>query len=144
MPWYGTKACKKKKLVSFSWLRNLKTKKYPFWRLDTIFSNLKQKNLQIVENGGWHFTNLMTAEDIYIKLSNFGHHNEFDVSGVTVHDIQKCTDERIVNYDHRADKTENEKYGASYKLEVVRDNLLPKYLISNKQKYKDWFDNLDD
>ena len=26
----------------------------------------------------------MTAEDIYIKLSNFGHHNEFDISGVTV------------------------------------------------------------
>ena len=71
MPWYGTKACKKKKLVSFSWLRNLKTKKYPFWRLDTIFSNLKQTNLQIVDNGGWHFTNLMTAKTIFTKLSNF-------------------------------------------------------------------------
>ena len=144
MPWYGTKACKKKKLVSFSWLRNLKTKKYPFWRLDTIFSNLKQKNLQIVEDGGWHFTNLMTAEDIYTKLSNFGHHNEFDDSGVTVKDIQKCIDDRIVNYDHRADKTENEKYGANYKLEIIKDNVLPEYLILNKEKYKNWFDNLDD
>tara|TARA_Y100000591_G_scaffold8639_1_gene6881 strand:+ start:514 stop:1404 length:891 start_codon:yes stop_codon:yes gene_type:complete len=144
MPWYGTKACKKKKLVSFSWLRNLKTKKYPFWRLDTIFSNLKQKNLQIVEDGGWHFTNLMSAEDIYTKLSNFGHHNEFDDSGVTVKDIQKCIDDRIVNYDHRADKTENEKYGANYKLEIIKDNVLPEYLILNKEKYKNWFDNLDD
>jgi beta-1,4-mannosyl-glycoprotein beta-1,4-N-acetylglucosaminyltransferase len=144
MPWYGTKACKKKKLVSFSWLRNLKTKKYPFWRLDTIFSNLKQRNLQIVENGGWHFTNLMTAEDIYTKLSNFGHHNEFDDSGVTIKDIQKCIDDRIVNYDHQADKTENEKYGANYKLKVIKDDLLPKYLIMNKEKYKDWFDNLND
>ncbi len=144
MPWYGTKACKKKKLSSFSWLRNLKTKKYPFWRLDTIFSNLKQRNLQIVESGGWHFTNLMTAENIYTKLSNFGHHNEFDVSGVTVKDIQNCIDNRIVNYDHQADKTENKKYGANYKLEIVKDNLLPEYLILNKEKYKDWFDNLDD
>jgi beta-1,4-mannosyl-glycoprotein beta-1,4-N-acetylglucosaminyltransferase len=144
MPWYGTKACKKKKLVSFSWLRNLKTKKYPFWRLDTIFSNLKQRNLQIVENGGWHFTNLMTAEDIYTKLSNFGHHNEFDDSGVTVEDIQKCIDDRIVNYDHQADKTNYEKYGANYKLKVIKDDLLPKYLIMNKEKYKDWFDNLND
>ena len=144
MPWYGTKACKKKKLVSFSWLRNLKTKKYPFWRLDTIFSNLKQKNLQIVEDGGWHFTNLMSAEDIYTKLSNFGHHNEFDDSGVTVKDIQKCIDDRIVNYDHLADKTENEKYGANYKLEIIKDNVLPEYLILNKEKYKNWFDNLDD
>ncbi len=144
MPWYGTKACKKKKLLSFPWLRNLKTKKYPFWRLDTIFSKLKQRNLQVVDNGGWHFTNLMTAEDIYTKLSNFGHHNEFDVSGVTIRDIQKCIDTRIVNYDHQADKTEKEKYGACYKLEVVKDNLLPKYLIENKEKYKNWFDNHDD
>ena len=144
MPWYGTKACKKKKLLSFPWLRNLKTKKYPFWRLDTIFSKLKQRNLQVVDNGGWHFTNLMTAEDIYTKLSNFGHHNEFDVSGVTIRDIQKCIDTRIVNYDHQADKTEKEKYGACYKLEVVKDNLLPKYLIENKEKYKNWIDNHDD
>ena len=144
MPWYGTKACKKKKLISFSWLRNLKAKKYSFWRFDTMFSKLKQRDLQIVENGGWHFTNLMTAENIHTKLSNFGHHNEFDASGVTVDDIQKCIDNRIVNYDHQADKTEGEKYGASYKLEVLNDDLLPKYLITNKERFKDWFDSLDD
>ena len=33
LPWYGSKACKKKKLQSFSWLKNLKNKQYPFWRL---------------------------------------------------------------------------------------------------------------
>ena len=144
MPWYGTKACKKKKLSSFSWLRNLKTKKYPFWRLDTIFSKLKQRNLQIVENGGWHFTNLMTAKDIYIKLSNFGHHNEFDASNISVKDIQECIDKKIVNYDHQADKIESEKYSANYKLKTIKDDLLPKYLIMNKEKYKDWFDDLND
>ena len=72
MPWYGTKACKKKKLISLSWLKNLKNRKYPFWRLDTFFSKTKQTNLEIVENGGWHFTNLKTAQEIYTKLSNFG------------------------------------------------------------------------
>ena len=61
IPWYGTKACKKKCLRSFAWLRNLKNKKYPFWRIDTYFSKLKKTNIQIVENGGWHFTNLMKA-----------------------------------------------------------------------------------
>jgi len=140
MPWYGTKACKKKKLLSFPWLRNLKTKKYPFWRLDTIFSKLKQRNLQVVDNGGWHFTNLMTAEDIYTKLSNFGHHNEFDVSGVTIRDIQKCIDNRIVNYNHQADKSEDNKYNASYKLRLIEDKFLPNYLTNNKDKYKNWFD----
>ena len=140
MPWFGTKACKKKKLISFSWLRNLKPKKYPFWRLDTFFSNLKQTNLQIVENGGWHFTNLMTAKDIHTKLSNFGHHNEFDVSGVTIKDIQECIDNRIVNYNHQADQTDENKYTANYKLKVIDDKILPKYLINNKQNLKEWFD----
>ena len=140
MPWYGTKACKKKKLLSFSWLRNLKNKKYPFWRLDTLFSNSKQTNLKIVDDGGWHFTNLKTAEEIYTKLSNFGHHNEFDASGVTAKDIQKCIDNRVVNYNHQADKSEDNKYNANYKLQLVGDEILPNYLTNNKDKYKDWFD----
>ena len=140
MPWYGTKACKKKKLISLSWLKNLKNRKYPFWRLDTFFSKTKQTNLEIVENGGWHFTNLKTAQEIYTKLSNFGHHNEFDVSGVTVEDIQECIDNRIVNYNHQADQTDENKYTANYKLKVIDDKILPKYLINNKQNLKEWFD----
>ena len=140
MPWYGTKACKKKKLISLSWLRNLKNKQYPFWRFDTLFSKTKQTNLQIVENGGWHFTNLKTAEEIHTKLSNFGHHNEFDVSGVTVKDIQECIDNRIVNYNHQADQSEDNKYTANYKLQLIEDKILPKYLINNKQNFKEWFD----
>jgi len=141
MPWYGTKACKKKKLLNLSWLRNLKNKKYPFWRLDTFFSKTKQIDLKIINDGGWHFTNLMSAEEIFIKLSNFGHHNEFDVSGVTVEDIQTCIDNRIVNYDHQSDKSETNKYSANYKLKLIDDKLLPNYLIKNKGKYTDWFDN---
>ena len=141
IPWYGTKACRKKKLLSFSWLRNLKNKKYPFWRVDTLFSNLKHMNLQIVEDGGWHFTNIKTAKDIYTKLSNFGHHNEFDISGISVEDIQKCIDNKIVNYDHKADKSLEKKYNANYKLRVVDDKILPNYLVKNKNKFKEWFDN---
>ena len=140
MPWFGTKACKKKKLISLSWLRNLKNKKYPWWRLDTYFSNIKQTNLTIVNNGGWHFTNLKTAEEIFKKLSNFGHHDEFDRSGLTVKDIQNCIDNRIVNYNHFADKTVENKYNAEYKLHLANDDILPEHIIVNKEKYKDWFD----
>ena len=140
MPWFGTKACKKKKLISLSWLRNLKNKKYPWWRLDTYFSNIKQTNLTIVNNGGWHFTNLKTAEEIFKKLSNFGHHDEFDRSGLTVKDIQNCIDNRIVNYNHFADKTVKNKYNAEYKLHLANDDILPEHIIVNKEKYKDWFD----
>ena len=35
--WYGSKACKKKDLLSFSWLRNIKSKKYNLFRLDILF-----------------------------------------------------------------------------------------------------------
>ena len=37
LPWFGTKGCRKKIFKRFSHLRNLKNKKYPFWRLDTYF-----------------------------------------------------------------------------------------------------------
>jgi beta-1,4-mannosyl-glycoprotein beta-1,4-N-acetylglucosaminyltransferase len=141
MPWYGTKACKKKKLISFSWLRNLKNKKYPWWRFDTYLSKTKQTNIQIVNDGGWHFTNLKTAEDIHKKLSNFGHHNEYDESGLTIKDIQYCIDNRIVNYNHLADKTTPNKYNAKYKLQIATDQMLPKYIKNNKEKYINWFDN---
>lgn len=141
MPWFGTKACKKKKLNSLSWLRNLKNKKYPWWRIDTYFSNTKQTNVQIVTDGGWHFTNLKTAEEIHKKLSNFGHHNEYDESGLTVKDIQFCIDNRIVNYNHLADKSDSNKYTAEYKLKLVNDEILPKFLVENKDKYKNWFDH---
>ena len=49
MPWFGSKACKKKSLKSFSWLNNLKGKKYPFWRFDTLFFKNKLINLEIIE-----------------------------------------------------------------------------------------------
>ena len=60
--WVGTKACKKKKLKSLSWLRNIKLKKYPFWRLDTLFSETKQINLDIIEDGGIPIKSLMVPE----------------------------------------------------------------------------------
>ena len=37
--WFGTKACKKNDLLSPQWLRNIKDKNYPFWRLDIFFQN---------------------------------------------------------------------------------------------------------
>ena len=36
----------------------------------------------IVDNGGWHFTNIKTPEEIYKKLKNFGHHDEFELSNI--------------------------------------------------------------
>ncbi len=140
MPWHGTKACKRKKLNSFSWLKNLKNKNYPFWRIDTYFSNLKQKNIEIIENGGWHFTNVKSPEEMFEKLLNYGHHNEFEESGITVEDIKNSIKNKIINYDHSLDKSAKNKNKSEYKLKKIDQNMLPDYLSLNKDKYGEWFD----
>ena len=143
IPWYGSKAAKKKKLLSMSWLRNLKNKKYPFWRLDTYFSNTRYINLEIINEGGWHFTNLMTAEKLYEKLTNFGHHDEFELSGMTVNDLQKKIDNKEVFFNHFVDKEKyKERWDFDYKLKKIDNKKLPDYLQSNdnRLKLKDWFD----
>ena len=141
MKWVGTKACKKKKLISFSWLRNIKLKKYPFWRLDTLFSKKKYTNINIVNNGGWHFTNLKTPEDMYDKFMNFGHHDEFKLSGISVEDIKAKISNKEMFYDHFADKSSTNKWKSDYKLKLVDENLLPSFLTKNKDKYNEWFSN---
>jgi beta-1,4-mannosyl-glycoprotein beta-1,4-N-acetylglucosaminyltransferase len=140
MPWYGSKACKKRKLKSFSWLRNIKNKKYPFWRIDTYLSENKKINLEIVNEGGWHFTNIKTPEDLFTKMKNFGHHDEFDVSGLSIEDIRKKIENKKVFYNHFADQSNQDKWSYDYKLKKIDDQLLPFYLTSNIDKFKDWFD----
>ena len=139
MYWFGSKACKKKKLKSFSWLRNLKNKKYPFWRIDSLFSKTKETNLEIISDGGWHFTNVKTPEDLYEKLSNYGHHNEFEDAGYTLEDVKDQISKKIVNYDHLADKIKAKK-NFEYKLKKVENNILPNYLQLSHKLYKEWFD----
>ena len=139
MPWFGSKACKKKNLKSFSNLRNLKNRKYPFWRLDTYLSNIKETSVDIINDGGWHFTNIKTPEDLYIKMKNFGHHDEFDDSKLTVKDLRKNIDNGVVFYDHFADKTSKNKWQNDYKLKKIENDLLPNYLVKNINNYKEWF-----
>jgi len=139
LPWFGSKACKKKYLKSFSNLRNLKNKKYPFWRLDTYLSDIKETSVDVINDGGWHFTNIKTPEDLFIKMKNFGHHDEFDDSNLTVEDLKKNIDDGIVFYDHFADKTAKEKWQNNYKLKKIENYMLPKYLVQNLHNYKKWF-----
>ena len=140
MSWYGSKACKKSKLLSFAWLRNLKNKKYPFWRFDTYFSKNKYTNLKIIEDGGWHFTNLKTPEEIYKKFINFGHHDEFEASGINIEQIKTFIREKKVFYNHFADKSELNKWNGTHKLKKIDNIYLPEFLRNNMQNYSEWFD----
>ena len=140
MIWPGTKGCKKKKLKSLSWLRNIKLKKYPFWRLDTLFSHTKYIDINLVKDGGWHFTNLKTPEEMYEKFMNFGHHDEFKLSGLTVDKIRNKVKKRELFYNHFADSSNQNKWESDYKLKRIDIDNLPEYLIKNKSKYSEWFD----
>ena len=131
---------KKKKLKSLSWLRNLKSKKYPFWRLDTFFSDTKNINLEIIKDGGWHFTNVLSPEDLYTKMTNFGHHDEFELSGLTIENLRKKINDGVVFYDHFADQSNTNKWNYNYKLKKIEDSLLPDFLRKNKNRFKEWFD----
>jgi len=137
--WTGTKACKKKNLLSPQWLRNIKDKKYPFYRIDTLFSKTKYTNIKFIIEGGWHFTNIKTAKEIRKKLKSYLHHREFDVDPISVEDIIEIMNNKIAIYDLNVDKRSN-KFGNGEKLENYNFNLLPKYLQENSQKYKEWID----
>ena len=139
MIWPGTKGCSMKKLKSLSWLRNIKLKKYPFWRLDTLFSENKYIDINVIQDGGWHFTNLKTPEEMYEKFMNFGHHDEFRLSGLTIEKIREKIKNQEMFYDHFADKSSNNKWESDYKLKVIGDEMLPSYLIKNKNKYRELF-----
>ena len=140
MSWFGSKACKKKNLKSFSWLRHLKNKKYPFWRMDTYFSKLKNINLEIIDDGGWHFTNVKTPKELFEKMKNFGHHDEFDLSGLSIDDLKMKIQNRKVFYDHFADQSKTDKWTFDYDLKKINEKYLPEFLAKNKDHYKEWFD----
>ena len=137
--WSGTKCCKKKYLESPQWLRNIKDKKYPFYRLDTFFSKTKYYSIDFLNNGGWHFSNLKTANQIEHKLKSYLHHREFDLNPLSSSEINQIIEDKKAIYDLKVDKRVN-KIGNGKTLEKFPIEKLPKYLQNNFAKYKDWID----
>ena len=138
LDWTGTKACKKKYFKSAQWLRNVKDRKYPFYRVDTYFSEKKYINCEFVDNGGWHFTNIKTAKQIKQKLESYLHHIEFDKNPLSAEDIDKIIQDKIAIYDLSVDQRKNKIRGN--KLENYPLHKLPKYLQDNLNDYKVWID----
>ena len=138
LAWTGTKACKKKYFKSAQWLRNVKDRKYPFYRIDTYFSEKKYINCEFVDNGGWHFTNIKTAKQIKQKLESYLHHIEFDKNPLSAEEIDKIIQDKIAIYDLSVDQKKNKIRGN--KLEKYPLNKLPEYLQDNLDNYKNWID----
>ena len=137
--WVGTRSCKKKYLISPQWIRNIKVKNYPFYRIDTFFSKTRYSNIKFIDNGGWHFTNLKTSNAIQHKLKSYLHHREFDLNPLAVDDIEKLIKNKKAIYDLNVDKR-SQKIGDGNKLESCDMKKLPDYIKNNLDKFKEWVD----
>ena len=137
--WFGSKACKKASLISPQWLRNIKSKKYPFWRFDTVFSKTKYKNIFFVNNGGWHFSNMKSAEAIERKMSTYLHHREYDLNPLGSKKIKEIMDNKKAIYNLRADM-KADKFDNTQNLVITEISELPLYIQKNLEKYKDWIE----
>ena len=119
--WLGSKICLKKDLKSPQWLRDLKFKKYPFWRIDKI------RDLQIIKNGGWHFSYLQSPQNLLKKISSFSHGER--------------NKPEFANEESILEKIKMQKnifdLEFSYK-KIDIDHTYPKYIIDNKEKLKEW------
>ena len=126
-------------------LKTFQDKKIYDFFIPIVFAHPKnfieeQKKLGILTNV-CSLTNLKKPKDLYEKLKNFGHHDEFDESGITEEKLKYYIDEGIVFYNHFVDQTNQNKWNYNYKLKKINNELLPKYLLNNKDKFREWFQN---
>ncbi len=138
--WYGSKCIRKKNFISPQWLRNIKSKNYPKWRIDTFFSKKKYNNIKFIEDGGWHFTCIKKPKDIHQKLLTFAHHQDYEESNINLKQLEEKILQKKVLYDHNKDKENQSKWLAEITLKKIDSKLLPDEIVNSKIKYKDWID----
>ena len=120
-------------------IRDLKIKNYPIYRIDTLFSNTKYTNIKIITDGGWHFSQVKSPEDLYIKLTNSEDHAEFKDNKQTLNDVKDMVKRKVINFDHQAKSTEY-KYSKEFKLKNLSVSEMPSFIQKNLDKYSDWLD----
>ena len=123
-PWEGTRICKKKNLSSIDYMRQQirhKNLSVPFWKF------YKEKSIQIIGNGGWHFNCLLTPDEISKKLKTFAHTevagDEFSSLAVIKKNI--------------LEKKDLFKRGQIYE-KVNLDKTFPKHILENASSLKKW------
>ena len=122
-PWEGTRICKLKDLQSINFMRQkvLLKNLHKWWRPD------KERNIQIIKDGGWHFKDIFSAKELSLKLKTFAH-TEFDIEKFTNLEAIK---KKINNYFDIYGK--NERYK-----KVKLDKSFPEYILKNKKIFKNF------
>ena len=119
--WMGTKICQKKNLKSPQWLRNIKTKKRPFWKF------YKPKEPQLILDGGWHFSFLKKPDGISKKIKAYSH--------------QEFYQDQFIDEKKIAARIKNniDLFDRDIKYEKVQiDKSFPEYILKNKEKFNEW------
>jgi len=119
--WFGTRVCRKKDLKSPQWLREIKSRKIPFYKF------YKPKFDKFILNGGWHFSSVKTAEGIYKKLHSFSEQQFNNKKFKDMEGIKRKIEQKIDLFDR------------GYHFKVVKiDQTFPKYIYKNVEKFKDF------
>tara|TARA_Y100001936_G_C15926103_1_gene586763 strand:- start:54 stop:869 length:816 start_codon:yes stop_codon:yes gene_type:complete len=129
--WYGSRICVKKYLRSPQWLRDLKFKKRPIWRIDKFRLN------NIIDNGGWHFCNLKKPEDLLYKYKNLCETND-------PYNFNEKIDEKYLDLKEikkRVDSGQDIIGREENYLPISLDERFPDYIINNKNNLSDWIAN---
>jgi len=137
--WIGSRACKFKHLISPQWMRDIKSKRFRWWRFDTLFSEKKYKDILFLENGGWHFSYLKSPEDIEKKLKSYLHHIDYDQNPLGIKKITEIVKNNKAIYDLNIDQRKN-KFFSNNQLIKVDINLMPNYIKKNTEKFNDWIE----
>jgi len=126
--WIGSRICVKKYLKSPQWLRDLKFKERPFWRIDKLRLN------NIIENGGWHFCNIKTPQELLHKYRNLCETNDPYHFKEKINEIHLSVEEIKKKIDLQKDiigRNDNFK-------KIPIDSTYPKFILSNLNNLKDW------
>jgi len=137
LSWFGSKACKIKHLRSIDFLRNIKNREYSLFRIDTLFSDNKQNSVELVKNGGWHFSNLKTYEDLEKKYLNDENHAEYELQNSSIKKIQDNIERKVIPYNYQAKKDSLDRFNET-SLTKVDTDILPEYIKKNINIFKEW------
>lgn len=130
--WYGSRICKQKYLKSPQWLRNLKFKKRPFWRLDKYRLN------NIIQKGGWHFCNLKNPKELLYKYKNMAETKDVSIWEGSIGgkiDPKYLSVEQIESSIKEGRNLAGKK---EYFKKIEIDDTYPKYILQNLVKLKEW------
>ena len=140
MRWHGSRMIKKKKLLTPQWLREIKDKNYPKWRVDTLFSKKKYSNIKFIEDGGWHFSYLKDPVNVEKKLKSIRHHIEYDLNPLGVNKIDEMIKNKKLIYNYNTDQRTENKFENNETLNILDTRKLPKYIQNNLSLYSKWLE----